>query len=60
MRPLIIIENGMSRLTDEHLRLLKEDILKWDDLLKNGIIEYLDTAEEENALVALYLEDITN
>ncbi len=60
MRPLIIIEDGRSRLTEEHLRLLKEDILKWDDLLKNGIIEYLDTAEEENALVALYPEDITN
>ncbi|MBR9703863.1 DNA-directed RNA polymerase subunit B'' [Candidatus Pacearchaeota archaeon] len=53
MRPLIIVENGVSKLTDEHLKLLKEGSMKWDDLLKNGIIEYLDTAEEENAYVSL-------
>jgi DNA-directed RNA polymerase subunit B len=59
MRPLIVVENGFSKITEEHIRLLKEDVLKWDDLLKNGIIEYLDTAEEENALVALHSADIT-
>ena len=59
MRPLIIVDNGVSRLTEEHIRLLSEDVLKWDDLLKNGIIEYLDTAEEENALVALHPSDLT-
>ncbi len=60
MRPLIIVNDGKSRLNEEHLRLLKEDVLKWDDLLKNGIIEYIDTAEEENALVALEEKDLTN
>ena len=59
MRPLVIVDNGVSRLTDEHTRLLSEDVLKWDDLLKNGIIEYLDTAEEENALIALHPSDLT-
>ena len=60
MRPLIIVENGKPRLNEEHLRLLREGNLKWMDLVKNGVIEYLDTAEEENALVALYSEDLTN
>ncbi|MEM0465684.1 MAG: DNA-directed RNA polymerase subunit B [Candidatus Pacearchaeota archaeon] len=59
MRPLIIVENGIPKLTEEHLRLLREGLMKWDDLLKNGIIEYLDTAEEENALVALTNNDLT-
>jgi DNA-directed RNA polymerase subunit B len=59
LRPLIIVEDGISKLTDEHIRLLSEGSMKWDDLLKNGIIEYLDTAEEENALVALTPKDIT-
>ena len=59
MRPLIIIDNNKSRLTEEHLELLREDSLKWDDLVKNGIIEYLDAAEEENALVALEEKDLT-
>jgi DNA-directed RNA polymerase subunit B len=60
MRPLIIIDSGKPRLNEEHLRLLRENSLKWDDLLKNGIIEYLDTAEEENALIALKAEQVTN
>ena len=59
MRPLIIVENGESRLTEEHRNLLKENSLKWDDLLKNGIIEYLDTAEEENSLIALTEKDLS-
>jgi len=59
LRPLIIVENGKSKLTEEHLQLLKEGSLKWKDLIKNGIIEYLDAAEEENALVALEEKDIT-
>jgi len=59
MRPLIIIENGKPRLTEEHIKLLKENSLLWDDLLKNGIIEYLDAAEEENALTALIEKDVT-
>jgi DNA-directed RNA polymerase subunit B len=59
MRPVIILENGKSRLTEEHLKLLSQDSFSWDDLINEGIIEYLDTAEEENALVALTEGDIT-
>jgi DNA-directed RNA polymerase subunit B len=60
MRPVIVIENGNAKLTEEHIRLLKEKVISWKDLLKEGIIEYLDAAEEENALVALKKEDITD
>ncbi len=60
MRPLIILRDGKSQLTEEHKTLLEQDSLSWDDLIKNGALEYLDTAEEENALVALTEEDITN
>lgn len=59
MRPLIIVENGKSRLTEEHMKLLREGALKWDDLIKNGIIEHLDAAEEENSLVSLVESDLT-
>lgn len=60
MRPLIILENEKSNLTEKHIILLRDNNLKWDDLIKNGIIEYLDAAEEENALVALEEKDITS
>jgi DNA-directed RNA polymerase subunit B len=59
MKPLIIIEDGKPKLTEEHMDLLRSDSISWEDLLKEGIIEYVDAAEEENALVALYEKDIT-
>jgi DNA-directed RNA polymerase subunit B len=59
LRPLAIIENGASKLKDEHYVMLQEEKMKWTDLVDQGIIEYIDAAEEENALVALYDEDLT-
>ncbi len=59
MRPVIIVENGEARLKKEHIQLIKESSLRWDDLIKEGIIEYIDAAEEENALVALTKNDLT-
>ncbi len=60
LRPLIVVENGASKMRDEHLILLEEDKTKWTDLVHEGVIEYIDAAEEDNALVALRAEDITN
>ena len=59
-RPLIIVENGKSKLDDNHLNKLNEGELRWNDLIEQSIIEYLDAAEEENAYVALNPEDITS
>ncbi len=58
-RPLIVVENGKSKLTKEYTdRLLNEEIT-WDDLIKEGIIEYLDAGEEENSLIALTEKELT-
>ncbi|GIU68711.1 MAG: DNA-directed RNA polymerase subunit B [Candidatus Pacearchaeota archaeon] len=60
LRPLIVVENGKSKLTPEVLIRVEQGELSWYDLLKNGVIEYLDAAEEDEALVALNEEDITH
>jgi DNA-directed RNA polymerase subunit B len=59
LRPLIIVDNGNPRLKNEHKLQIEQGELKWNDLLNKGIIEYLDAAEEENALVSLYEEELT-
>ncbi|MBM4240468.1 MAG: DNA-directed RNA polymerase subunit B [Euryarchaeota archaeon] len=58
-RPLIIIKDGKSNLTEEHLTKLEEGEKKWEDLIGDGIIEYLDAEEEENAYIAMFPEYVT-
>ncbi len=58
-RPLIIVKGGQSLLTEKHVRQIQKNGMGWDDLIEQGIIEYLDAAEEENALVAFSEEELT-
>ncbi|MCD6464800.1 DNA-directed RNA polymerase subunit B [Candidatus Bathyarchaeota archaeon] len=58
-RPLIVVENGVPKLKREHVEKIISREWSWSDLIKRGIIEYLDAEEEENAYIALYPEDVT-
>lgn len=60
LRPLIIVENGAPKLKSEHLVQIEQGELGWKDLIEKGIIEYIDAAEEENALVSLSEENLTS
>lgn len=58
-RPLLVVENAKPRVTEEHLRQLREGKLTWNDLVEQGILEYLDAEEEENAFIASAGEELT-
>jgi DNA-directed RNA polymerase subunit B' len=59
-RPLVVVKEGKPLLTDKHLAQLEKKEITWSDLINQGIIEYLDALEEENALVAFKMEDLTS
>ena len=58
-KPYIVVENGRSKLTDELVARIKSKEIDFSYLMRNGIIEYLDAEEEENALVAMTPAQIT-
>jgi DNA-directed RNA polymerase subunit B len=60
LRALVIVDNGVSRLKNEDLVLLENNKKSWKDLIKEGVIEYIDAAEEDNALVALKASELTS
>jgi len=58
-RPLIVVENGVPKLRAEHIEKIRSAEWTWDDLVRRGIIEYIDAEEEENVYAALSFEDVT-
>src|SRR3989338_353454 len=58
-RPLIILKDGIPLLTEKHIKQLEKNEISWSDLIKQGIIEYLDAAEEENTLIAFFENELT-
>ena len=57
-RPLIIVKDGVPLLKEEHLNKIANGKLNWDNLIENGLIEYLDAEEEENSYIAMSLAEL--
>lgn len=58
-RPVIIVKDGQPLLTERHVKQLEKGELSWSDLVAQGIVEFLDASEEENAFVAFSREQVT-
>jgi DNA-directed RNA polymerase subunit B' len=58
-RPLIVVENGKVKITDKEVEKVVAGKLTWEELIEKGFVEYLDSDEEENSLIAIKPEEVT-
>ena len=59
LRPVVIVEDGEPRLTEDQMDQLEDGEITLEDLVEEGVIEYIDAEEEENTYVAMDSEDVT-
>ncbi|MCI4350984.1 MAG: DNA-directed RNA polymerase subunit B [Thermoplasmata archaeon] len=52
-RPLIVVKNGVPRVTRADLDELSQGTLSHGDLIRQGKVEWLDAEEEEDGLIAV-------
>ena len=50
----------MPQLRQEHIEKIRSGEWTWDDLVKHGIIEYIDAEEEENVFAAMNFKEVTS
>lgn len=58
-RPLLIVENGHPLMTEDHIEQLRDGLIIFEDLVKDGLVEYIDAEEEENLYIAIDEADLT-
>ena len=59
-RPLVVVEDGKPLLKQRYIRNIRQERWSWSDLVREGIIEYLDSDEEENAYIGINNEELTS
>ncbi|APX97302.1 DNA-directed RNA polymerase subunit B [Natronorubrum daqingense] len=58
-RPLLVVEDGEPRISQQEIEALQDDDLEFEDLVEHGYIEFIDAEEEEDIYVAVSEDDLT-
>ena len=57
-RPLLVVKDGHVVVNRKHTEDLKLGRLRFSDLVRNGVVEWVDAEEEEDAFIAIYPYDV--
>ena len=58
-RPLIVVEDGEPLLGDAEIEAVTDGELEFEDLVERGYVEFIDAEEEEDILVGVDEDDLT-
>jgi len=59
-RPLLVIEDGDPLITESEVQQVKDGELSFEELVERGVVEFIDAEEEEDILVAVTEEEVTD
>ena len=59
-RPLLVVENGEPVITQEEVDALENGDIEFEDLVREGKVEFIDAEEEEDILVGVDEEELTD
>ncbi|KAK9868338.1 hypothetical protein WJX84_009418 [Apatococcus fuscideae] len=58
-RPLFIVKDKQLEIKKKHIIALQlEEDFSWNELIKAGMVEYVDTEEEETTMIAMSVRDL--
>jgi DNA-directed RNA polymerase subunit B len=57
-RPLLVVKDGHLVLSKKHLEDLKLGRSRFSDLVRNGVVEWIDAEEEEDTFITMYPFDV--
>ncbi|KAJ1640261.1 RNA polymerase II core subunit [Pavlovales sp. CCMP2436] len=62
-RPLFVVENQQLVIKKHHIKLLREAEttgVNWDWLVAHGLLEFIDTEEEETTMISMFVSDLAH
>ena len=57
-RPLYVVKNNKLVIRKGDIAKLKSGKFQWDDLIRNGIVEYIDVEESESCMISMKFKDL--
>ena len=53
-RPLLVVRHGRTLLTHKHVDDMRAAKTRWTDIIREGIVEWIDAEEEEDTYIAVF------
>ncbi|HEX9908456.1 MAG TPA: DNA-directed RNA polymerase subunit B [Thermoplasmata archaeon] len=53
-RPLLVVRHGKTMLTRKHIDDMRSGKAKWSDLIREGVVEWIDAEEEEDTFIDVF------